>query len=213
MNAITIKYTCLFPVIVLLFWHNDHLKADGLINSKGVMAMADINQAEKHVLKPDHYKIQIQPGAGYLSVGAGYNIRNFYEPTFKFGYMYQKINNNSVKSPVFELKNSLILLGDYMPEYVKFSLGYSFFYTPGIVKYPKLPDYNLRRVYFRDRINTGPFIGLEWKMNIKKPNLLSSGIYIELSTLTPLINDAFQSRLIQFDEIWTITIGFSVYPF
>lgn len=59
---------------------------------------------------PDHYKIQYAENIGFISFGAGYQIKQNYEPTLYIGSPSNTFGNSSENVTTLSLKNSFRLI-------------------------------------------------------------------------------------------------------
>lgn len=162
---------------------------------------------------PHHYKMQYLTRAGFISAGAGYNVGNVYEPTLLIGYMHQFIEGKSRNAPVISLKNSFNIYGRSIPDRFNLKAGLSLNLALSENTFEKIPVYNKRRPYFQNRFYVSPYFGGEWLLNSRKERRHKYGLYAELSTLDSYLVDFSRSRFVDFDEIWTLMFGVTVYPF
>jgi hypothetical protein len=159
-------------------------------------------------LVPDHLKMQFLSRAGRISTGVGYNIRNFYEPTLLAGYMYKQLKSKNGEAPVITLKNSFTILGKNTSRKFALKGGLSITYSLNKISPNNLVLYQHANYYFRKKCYTMPFIGGEYYFN-NPPR--RAGIFAELSTVDAYLKDFFTSEFVQFDEIWALRIGISIY--
>jgi hypothetical protein len=184
--------------------------APNIFNAPVLQNKTTPQSSEKKIfwLVPDHMKIQFLRRAGHISAGAGYNIRDFYEPTLFVGYMYKQLKTRYGETPVITLKNSFTILGKNTSRKFALKGGFSINYSFDEIDSKSLVFFQRANYYFREKCYTMPFIGGEYYFN---KNTRKAGIFAELSTVDSYLKDSFTSEFVQFDEIWAFRIGFSIY--
>ncbi|MGQ1891832.1 hypothetical protein ACT29H_15435 [Thermophagus sp. OGC60D27] len=157
---------------------------------------------------PDYLKVQYLRRAGQVSAGAGYRIRNFYEPTLLVGYMYKPMKWKNGKAPVLTLKNSFTLLGQGVSEQIAVKGGLSVNYLLEESITSNGAVYQRALYYYQDQLYAMPFISGEWYFSRERRK---SSLFMEISTVDSAIREAVNSEFVQFDEIWAVSFGMTFY--
>ncbi|ASB51113.1 hypothetical protein CDL62_09280 [Alkalitalea saponilacus] len=147
-----------------------------------------------------------------MSIGAGYEITDRYEPTLFYGLLTEHFGGSSVTVHTISLKNSWKLfrpglLGDITPK-AGFSVNLGFTNNT----FHRLPAHYPSNYYFQNRIHVAPFFGGEWKINMSGDGFFNAvGLYTEMSTLDNYILEFIRTKYVTIDKIWNLSFGVSLY--
>ncbi|TCO08292.1 hypothetical protein [Natronoflexus pectinivorans] len=161
---------------------------------------------------PDHIKVQYAGLIGFMSVGAGYEVTDRYEPTLYYGLLTQNFGGSSVTVHTISLKNSWKLfrpglLGDITPK-AGFSVNLGFTNNT----FHRLPAHYPNNYYFQNRIHVAPFFGGEWKIDLPGDGFFNAvGLYTEMSTLDNYVLEFIRTKYVTIDKIWNLSFGVSLY--
>ncbi|TCO07912.1 hypothetical protein EV194_10653 [Natronoflexus pectinivorans] len=165
---------------------------------------------QNHWLMPDFYSAQMMRRAGFVSMGAGYHVLNFYEPTIFVGYMYQNLDKTRT-TPVLSLKNSFNLVREHFYRDFNIRAGVSLNLNLSGNTYHEIPQHIKRRYFFKNDIYLAPFLGADWKI-IKGNGLFRNGaLFFEMVTLDSYMDEFINSSFVDFEDIWSLNIGVTFY--
>lgn len=160
---------------------------------------------------PDHYKVQYAGVIGFLSLGAGYNVRDKFEPTLFIGYLNETFGNSSVSVTTVSLKNSFNLCHTLLPENLWIKAGVSINWGHTNNTFDKLPPHYAEKYYFQNKVHFSPFLGGEWTIKLRDKNLKAAGLYFEFNTLDAYLLECFRTEYVKLGDIWNLAIGITVY--
>lgn len=160
---------------------------------------------------PDHYKLQYAGNIGFMSIGAGYNIRDRYEPSLYVGLLNETFGDSYTSVVTISLKNSFNLVKQPLWHhlYPKAGLSVNWGYTNNT--FNELPAHYPNKYYFQNKIHLAPFMGCEWHQPISDKNLKAVGIYFEFGTLGAYLLECIRTQYIGFTDIWNLALGVSFY--
>jgi hypothetical protein len=146
-----------------------------------------------------------------MSIGAGYNIRNRYEPTLLVGYLNNTFGNSTISVTTVSLKNSFNMLKRQMPDNIKLKGGISvnLGYTNNTFK--NLPPHYPDNYYFQNLIFLSPIFGGEWLININSRHIKAGGLYFEFNTRDAYVLEFVRRKYVSFDKIWNLGLGITLY--
>ncbi|MBN2818548.1 MAG: hypothetical protein JXP36_06245 [Bacteroidales bacterium] len=160
---------------------------------------------------PDHYMVQYAGGIGFLSIGAGYNLWDWYEPTLLIGYVNETFGNSSKAVTTLSIKNSFILFRKYLPEPVKLRGGISVNtgYTNNTFR--RLPPHYPEKYYFQNKVFLSPFLGGEWQFKFNRKHLKTGGLFFEFNTRDAYLLECLRTDYVKFHKIWNLGLGITFY--
>lgn len=208
---ILIFLTLIQPLVLLA---SDYLKndlANGGMEFKSIRFRNDTVLIKPRWFIPDHYTLQYAGGIGFLSFGAGYNVRDKYEPSLFIGFVNKAFGNSTRAVTTISFKNSFNLFSRHTPDNIRLKGGIAvnMGYTNNTFR--KLPPHYPEKYYFQNMVFLSPFIGGEWLFNIESKRLKYGGFYFEFTTRDAYLLECIRTRYVRFNEIWNLAIGLTLY--
>lgn len=160
---------------------------------------------------PDHYHVQYAGNIGFMSIGAGYCVRNRYEPTLFYGLLNHTLGNSLATVHTVSLKNSFILTRKPIWGHLSPKAGVSVNWGYTNNTFNELPPHYPNKYYFQNKIHVAPFWGIEWQQALNNSHLKAMGLYIEFSTLDAYLLEFIRTRYVGFNDIWNMAVGISFY--
>lgn len=145
-------------------------------------------------------------GFGYSSKGERYGLQFFY------GYLPKQVSGVEVKTIAVkgfvETDKRHPFKGITTSNYAGVNLHYARTKNTYIV----FPDYFPKEYYSANAIHFAPFLGGKMDLDVKNSKYISKvGLFFEVGTLESfLITYAKNSDVIQFNDLWNLSVGFSV---
>lgn len=188
-----------------------HSFLDRLNAPRKVIFRNDTAVVKLRWLFPDYLKLQFAGFSGFLSIGAGYNIRKIYDISFHYGLLSNTLGRSKVTVHTLSLKNSfnIALLWNHLIPKAGLYINYG--YTNNTFK--TLPVHYPDKYYFQNQIHLAPFFGAEFRMNLPNRYLSAGGFYAELVSLDSYILESLRTRFVKFNHIWSLCLGATIYLF
>lgn len=220
-----LKYIKLFvPLMVincvLTYGANDevHKGTDSMVKTiwnpevyRSVRIRNDTLLIKPRWFMPDHYMVQYAGGIGFLSIGAGYNLWDWYEPTLLIGYVNETFGNSAKAVTTVSIKNSFVLFRKHLPEQIKFRGGISV--NMGLTNnlFRQLPPHYPEKYYFQNKVFLSPFLGGEWQIKLNQKHLKTGGLFFEFNTRDAYLLECLRTDYVKFHKIWNLGLGVTIY--
>ncbi|MBN2167038.1 MAG: hypothetical protein JW717_12225 [Marinilabiliaceae bacterium] len=155
--------------------------------------------------------MQYAGNIGFLSLGAGYQIKQRYEPTLLLGYLSQTFGNSSTDVITVSLKNSFRLNTKPLFECVTLKSGVSINWGYTNNTFSSLPEHYPDKYYFQNKIHLAPFWGAEVTIIVKSKSLKVVGFYFEFATLDAYLLECIRTDYVKLNDIWNLALGMTLY--
>jgi len=160
---------------------------------------------------PDHYRLQYAGNIGFISVGCGYKIGKYYEPTLYYGLLNEAFGDSRTTVHTVSLKNSFNLLSSPIVGHFIPKAGISVNWGKTHNTFKKLPDHYPSNYYFQNKVHLAPFLGGEWQFKVNNRTIKSAGLYFEISTLDAYLLECIRTKYVKINDICNLSIGLSLY--
>lgn len=160
---------------------------------------------------PHHAKVQYAGSVGFLSVGAGYQLWDIYEPTLSYGLLNNYLGGSDVTVHTISLKNSFFLTKKPWFQHFWPKAGLLINWGNTNNTFSSLPPHYPERYYFQNKIHAAPFWGGEWYQPLKDKHLTGLGLYFEFSALDAYLLEAVRTEYVTMLDVWSLAIGITFY--
>ncbi|WP_220429215.1 hypothetical protein [Tenuifilum thalassicum] len=200
--------------IILLFSQNlfadDPIKIlkQKITEEKQIVLKDDTVTIKPYWFAPTQFKFQYAGSIGFISIGAGYQLRHGYQPTLLYGFLDNNFGGSNVTVHTISLKNRFNLsekpiLGFFTP-IAGISVNWGITHNT----FKRLPPHYRENYYFQNKVHLSPFWGGEFQIPIAQNTL---GIYFEFSTLDAYLLEFVRTDFVRWNDVWSLGLGMTLY--
>lgn len=157
---------------------------------------------------PDHYILQYAGNIGFMAIGAGYDIGNYFQMSILYGFLNEQFGDSKITVSTVSFKHNFTITRPLTK--LNFSptagMAVNWGYTENT--FHKLPEHYPNKYYFQNKVHLAPYIGGNFSHNLKKSRYVRSlSFYYEVSSLDAYILEWIRRDYIKLSDIISLSIG------
>lgn len=160
---------------------------------------------------PGQYKLQYAGSIGFMSMGFGYTIFNFFQPSLFIGYVGKDFGGSLNSVVTISLKNSFYFLKKPVLKHFNPYAGLSVNWGNTNNSFRRLPDYYPKDYYFQNKVHFAPFVGGELAFDLNGYYFNKVGIYSELSAFDAYLLEAIRTDYVKLPMTLSLAVGVTFY--